>query len=186
MKEYTVRRYSFNELQGEAREKAVTEMRQLLSAADFSYELEEYLTECVDTAVGGSNEGLEVHFSLSYCQGDGVALYGRLDRDEAPDLSWPEGASYAQLTRNQWSNHYSHYNSFNVEVFNAEDEEVEVGYIEEQLRDLCRQLARDGYNFIEGVSSEEAALEMLAEAGEVFIIDGTWSLPAGIVSEVEL
>lgn len=186
MKDYKVRRYSFEELEGEARERAVTELRQSLGELDFSYELTEYLSEYVDAALGGVNSQLDLRYSLGYCQGDGVALYGRVDRENAPDLSWPEGASYAELSRNQWSHQYSHYNSFNVEVFNSEDEEVEVGYIEVQLRDLCRELTRVGYNFIEGMSSEELAIEQLREADAVFTIEGKWDVPVGIVEEVEL
>lgn len=187
MKDYTVRRYSFEELSKEAREKAVEDMRNFLLETLDSSMITEYLEECVTTALGGQEEEIELAYSLSYCQGDGVAIYGVIRRDNAPDLSWPEGAQSVHLVRNSWSNHYSHYNSFNVEVYDGEDCLIEDSHIiETQLRDLCRQLERDGYKFIEGNTSDEIAGDELYEAGAVFTIDGKWDIPAGVVEEVEL
>ena len=55
--------------------------------------------------------------------------------------------------------------------------------LETQLRDLCRELERDGYKYIEGCTSEEVALEQLQDAGDVFTIEGRWDIPTGIVKE---
>jgi hypothetical protein len=186
MKDYTVRRYSFDELEGEARAKAIEEMRNSLYEIVGEDELTEYLTDVTMEALGGESEGVRVAYSLSYCQGDGVAIYGTIKREDAPDLSWPQGSTYVELTRNQWGIHYSHYNSFNVEAYDEEGEVIEDSKIlETQLRDLCRELESKGYKYIEGSCSEEVALDQLEDAGDVFTIDGKWNIPAGIMKEEE-
>lgn len=186
MKEYAVRRYSFNELDGKAREQAIQEMRESLYETLPSEALTEYLQERIHQALGGESGGIRLEYSLSYCQGDGVAIYGTIKREDAPDLSWSVGADYLVLGRTQWSNHYSHYNTFSVDVYTEEGELIEDSHtIETQLRDLCRQLERDGYKFIEGCTTEEVAIEQLQDSGDVFTIEGKWNMPVGIVKEGE-
>lgn len=187
MKDYRVRRYSFEELEEGARERAIREMRESLYEVVEEGEVTEYLTDCTYQALGGREGEIKLAWSLSYSQGDGVAIYGVIRRENAPDLSWPEGAQSVHLVRNSWSNHYSHYNSFNVEVYDGEDDTIEdVRIIETQLRDLCRQLERDGYKYIEGCTTEEVALDQVKDAGDVFTIEGAWNMPVGIVEEEEV
>lgn len=187
MKDYTVRRYTFEELGEEARERAVQDMRNFLLEVLDSSDISDYLMDRVEFAIGGQEAEIDVAFSLSYCQGDGVAIYGVIRRENAPDLSWPEGAESVHLTRNSWGRHYSHYNSFNVEVYDGEDCLIEDSHIlETQLRDLCRELERDGYKYIEGATSEEVAGDELREADAVFTIEGKWDVPAGVMEEAEL
>ena len=187
MKDYIVRRYSFQELEGEAKEKAIEEMRNSLYEIVGESDITEYLTDMTMEALGGESESIRLAYSLSYSQGDGVAIYGTIQREDAPDLSWPEGASYVELNRNEWGIHYSHYNSFNVDAYDEEGEVIKDSKVlETQLRDLCRELEHKGYKYIEGSCSEEVALDQLADAGDVFTIEGKWNIPSGIVEEVEL
>jgi hypothetical protein len=187
MKDYIVRRYSFQELEGEAKAKAIEEMRNSLYEMVGESDLTEYLTDMTMEALGGESESIRLAYSLSYSQGDGVAIYGTIQREDAPDLSWPEGATYVELNRNEWGIHYSHYNSFNVDAYDEEGEVVEDSKIlETQLRDLCRELERSGYKYIDGSCTEEVAIERLEDSGDVFTIDGKWNIPSGIVEEVEL
>lgn len=187
MKDYIVRRYSYQELNSAARERAIEKMRESLHELISESDLTEYLTDEIMMALGGESEGIRVAYSLSYCQGDGVAIYGTIKREDAPDLSWPEGATYAELSRNQWGIHYSHYNSFNVDIYNEEDEAIEdTRIIEMQLRDLCRELESKGYKYIEGSSTEELAIDQLESAGDVFTIEGKWDIPSGIMKEEEV
>ena len=187
MKEYTVRRYSFEELGKEAQDKAIEDARSLLN----EWVPEEYLTDELQcelvSQLGGSASSIELRYSLSYSQGDGVATYGTLKREEAPNLSWPDNVAYVELSRNSWSNHYSHYNTFNVEAFTEDDDKVEgegVSVLEGQLRDLCRDLARYGYDLIEKWTSEEAALTYIRETrGDDYLLDGQVSYPVGVVEE---
>ena len=106
--------------------------------------------------------GLKMEYSLSYSQGDGVAIYGEIYATDAPKLNW-YNADNARLTRNGYGTYYSHYNTFDVVVC-GEDEngnyttlDGDTGEaITDQFRDICRQLSRLGYQQIEALTNEEA------------------------------
>lgn len=176
MKEYTVKRYAFNELGEEARERAIKAMSARLNEWIDEREITDYLTGKIEEALGGSVEGIDIRYSLGYSQGDGVAIYGQITREEAPNLTWPAKAEYVELTRNQWSTHNSHYNTFNVTAFDGDEEELEsAGVLEVQLRDLCKELARDGYTYIEAQTSISTAISYLEDNYEdEFTIDGVY------------
>lgn len=187
MKYYTVRRYTFQELEGEAREKAIEEYRTSLYEVMDSQEIEDFLIDKLEDKLGHYPTDLELAFSLSHCQGDGVAIYGRLYIEEAENLTWPDGSAYADLVKNSWGHHYSHWNTFNVELSDAEHDPISLAgtVLEQQLRDICRELERDGYKFIENFTSRESALDILNDSDEaVYLIDGTYNIPRGMVSEV--
>lgn len=190
MKEYVVRRYSFSELNEEAREKAIDDIQRHLLEWISERELTDYLEGKLEEDLGSLPEDITIAYSLSYCQGDGVALYGRIYKREAPSFTWPEGSYYVDLVRNSWSNHYSHYNTFNVELSNENDEPIDLSgsHIEEQLRTLCKKLERLGYKYIENETSRESAISFLkdqeSEEEGSFLDDGTRDLPRGILQEV--
>ena len=190
MKEYVVRRYSFSELNEEAREKAIDDTQRHLLEWLSERELTDYLEGKLEEDLGSLPEDITIAYSLSYCQGDGVALYGRIYKREAPSFTWPEGSYYVDLVRNSWSNHYSHYNTFNVELNNENDEPIDLSgsHIEEQLRTLCKKLERLGYKYIENETSRESAISFLkdqeSEEEGSFLDDGTRDLPRGILQEV--
>jgi hypothetical protein len=187
MNEYTVRRYSFSELNEEARDKAIADTRNRLLEWLREEEITDYLEGKLEDDLGSLPEDITIEYSLSYCQGDGVALYGRIYRKEAKDLAWPEGSLYVDLERNSWSNHNSHYNTFNVVVRDENDELVDLSgsAIEEQLRHLCKRLETLGYRYIESETSESSAIQFLtdqeSEEESAFLEDGTRDFPRGIV-----
>ena len=190
MQEYTVRRYSFSELNEEARENAIENAQRYLHEWLGEREITDYLEGKLEEDLGSLPEEITIAYSLSYCQGDGVALYGRIYRKEASDLAWPEGSYYVDLVRNSWSNHYSHYNSFNVEVSDENSDPIDLSgsAIEEQLRHLCKRLETLGYRYIENETSRESAIRFLedqdSEENNQFLEDGTRDFPRGIVQEV--
>ena len=190
MKEYVVRRYSFSELNEEAREKAIDDMQRHLLEWLSERELTDYLEGKLEEDLGSLPDDITIAYSLSYCQGDGVALYGRIYKREAPSFTWPEGSYYVDLVRNSWSNYYSHYNTFNVELSNEYDEPIDLSgsSLEEQLRTLCKKLERLGYKYIENETSRESAISFLkdqeSEEEGSFLDDGTRDLPRGILQEV--
>jgi len=195
MKDYTVRRFAFSELNEGARERAILQLQDTLHEYLDEREITDYLRGQIESALGGyPDEDIEIAYSLSYCQGDGVAIYGMIRRADAPDLTWPEGAAYVTMTRNSWGHHYSHYNSFSVDVYDEEGEIVDdsdgTRILETQLRDLCRELERAGYKYIEGMTSREAAIEYLEnEEGEIdplFLENGDRDYPKGAVEEVNV
>lgn len=195
MKEYTVQRLSFSELNEGARERAISSCQDRLHEYLDEREISDYLRGQIEAALGGCpDDDIEIAYSLSYCQGDGVAIYGMIRRADAPDLTWPESAAYVTMTRNSYGHHYSHYNSFSIDICDEEGEIVDdfdgTGILETQLRDLCRELERAGYKYIEGMTSREAAIEYLeSEEGEIdplFLANGDRDYPAGVVEEVNV
>lgn len=195
MKEYTVQRFAFSELSDNSREIAILKCQDTLLEYLDEREITDYLRGQIEGALGGyPDDDIEIAYSLSYCQGDGVAIYGMIRRADAPDLTWPEGADHVTMTRNSWGHHYSHYNSFSVDVYDAEGEIVGEGdgtrILETQLRDLCRELERAGYKYIEGMTSREAAIEYLKneeqEIDPLFLENGERDYPAGVVEEVNV
>lgn len=195
MKEYKVQRYAFSELNEGARERAIAKAQQSLLEYLDEREISDYLRGQIEAALGGyPDDDIEIAYSLSYCQGDGVAIYGMIRRSDAPDLTWPEGADHVTMTRNSYGHHYSHYNSFSVDICDEEGEIVDdfdgTGILETQLRDLCRELERAGYKYIEGMSSREAAIEYLEneeqEIDPLFLADGERDYPRGAVEEINI
>lgn len=195
MKEYTVQRYAFSELTEGARETAISKLQDTLLEYLDEREITDYLRGQIEGSLGGyPDEDIEIAYSLSYCQGDGVAIYGMLRRSDAPDLTWPVNADHVTLTRNSWGHHYSHWNSFNVEIYDVDGEIVDdsdgTRILEMQLRDLCRELERAGYKYIEGMTSREAAIEYLeneeSEIDPLFLENGERDYPKGALEEVNL
>ena len=186
MQDYTVRRYSFDELEGEARETAITNMSNRLSEWIDEREITEYLRDKLVIALGGEGKDISIAYSLSYSQGDGVALYGRLYAKECPNLTLPDGTSYIDLVKNHYANYYSHSQTFNIEVSDIDDDPIELtgSVIGKQLRDICDDLARAGYKYIESACSRESAISYLEDNyGDDFTLDGRFDIPKGIVEE---
>jgi hypothetical protein len=153
-------------------------------------EITDHLEYQLEEDLGSLPDDITIAYSLSYCQGDGVALYGRIYKSEAPSFTWPEGSHYVDLVRNSWSNHYSHYNSFNVELSDENDEPIDLSgsVIEDQLRTLCKKLERLGYKYIEKETNALSALQYLhdqeREEEGAFLENGTRDYPRGIVQKV--
>ena len=118
---------------------------------------------------------LTLEWSLGGVQGDGVAIYGEIYNDYATQLTWGN-AVYAKLTRNCHGTYYSHYNCFDVELFVGEGDFVnDNGVIANELRTICKKLARYGYAEIENFTSEESVIELLNnnDTPRIFNADGT-------------
>ena len=103
MKEYIVTRYSFEELSPEAQEKALEAWRYSLNRELPEYFLEEAMLEELAREITGAYDlpgadDLRISYSLSYCQGDGVSFTGKVLKENAPGLSWPDSAATRNLT----------------------------------------------------------------------------------------
>lgn len=174
MKDYIITRYSFDELSEEAKEQAITTRQEQASREDISWLLEECLTDSLYQILGTNSSAdidLKLYFSLSYSQGDGVALEGRITRAAAPNLSWPTGAAYGYIKH---SGHYYHEQSFTLSLCDDEGEEIEDSPIMlEELRGICRKLAREGYGIMESDQSRAVAIEYLDNnTGDDFTLEG--------------
>jgi len=183
MEKYTIVRYEFAELSEESKERAIEKERQL------AYENlpEEILSECLTyelgELLGATVEGLELNYSLGYCQGDGVSFTGKLTRESAPLMSWPKGVNHVEIVR--IDRHYSHAFTVRPEYFDGDGEELDAAaYVSftNELRQICGQLERKGYDVIEAYSSRESALDALNDAGAIFLESGEISRPIGLVA----
>ena len=193
MKQITVTETVFllEELSDTARQKALEKMRNVLYEWLDSSIITEHLNGELYSALTGIYDGhidtkeltkrvgLTVEWSLSHCQGDGVAIYGTLNSDDAPNVNW-HGASTATFTRNSHGHHYSHEHCMTVALFSYDDDGYEIDAdkattekFAEQFRDLCRELARSGYAEIENLTNEQAVLDHLEwSEPRRFTIDG--------------
>lgn len=186
MKPITVTRtvYTLDELSDTARQNALEKMCAYMHEWIEPDQITEYLNgelltmltgECVGEISSKEltkRTGLTMEYSLSYSQGDGVAIYGEIYATDAPKLNW-YNAENARLTRNGYGTYYSHYKTFDVSVC-GEDEngnyttlDGDTGEaITEQFRDICHQLERLGYQQIEALTGEEAIYDHLECNGE--------------------
>ena len=181
MKPVTVTRdvYTFAELSSAAQEKALEKVRTDLHDWIDDNQITDHLNGELYYALTGKHDGqiskkelttrvgLIIEWSLSHCQGDGVAIYGTLNSDDAPNVNW-HGASTATFTRNSRGNHYSHEHCMTVALFSYDEAGYEIDAdkdttekFAEQFRDLCRELARSGYAEIEYLTGEQSALDHL-------------------------
>ena len=181
MKQITVTETVFllDELSDTARQTALAKMSNVLYEWIEPDQITEHLNGELYCALTGRYDGhistkeltkrvgLTVEWSLSHSQGDGVAIYGTLNSDDAPNVNW-HGASTATFTRNSHGHHYSHENCMTVALFSYDENGYEIDadkatteMFAEQFRDLCRELARSGYAAIDDLTSEQEVLYYL-------------------------
>lgn len=138
---------------------------------------------------------LDVRWSLSYCQGDGVAFHGTLNREDADALTWPD---YVTAVRFDHVGRYTHEQSFTI-TYVATDQDGDEWDVAEstgtsvrvlldnvldrgllarqcevfdtQVRHLCRAVADGAYAWMESQSDEDAAVAYLRDCGEPYQFD---------------
>lgn len=187
----------FSELGGEAQEFAVSQERD--SPDRFDWDDAEFLTEDFKTQLAeyGFSE-LEVYWSLGYCQGDGVAFYGRVcseslkekDRTAKRLIDALEAAGDALYIEITGANgHYHHWNSMTVEIeFESETEDEDLParlkiarpvlreeleeYLAERVKDISRELEKSGYAEIEYRHDETTIRAELSEREQIYEKDG--------------
>lgn len=191
----------FPELKLEARELAVSKERD--SPERFAWDDAEFLTEDFKTQLAEYGfEETEVYWSLGYCQGEGVAFYGRVyaeslkekDRDAKPLIVALEAAGdelYIEITGA--NSHYHHSDSMTVEIEcsnDTDDEDLPARlkiarpalrenleeYLAEKIKEISRALEKSGYAEIEYRYDEEAIRNDLTEREHLYKKDGTRAL----------
>jgi hypothetical protein len=187
----------FSELSSEAQDFAVSEERD--SPERFDWDDAEFLTEDFKTQLAEYGfEETEVYWSLGYCQGDGVAFYGRVyaeslkEKDQTAkrliDALHTAGDSlYIEITGA--NGHYHHWNSMTVEIefeSETEDEDLPVRlkiarpvlreeleeYLAERVKEISCELEKSGYAEIEYAHDENAIREELLEREHLYEKDG--------------
>ena len=184
MQHFTVTRYTFEELSPEAQERAITDWQNDKARDDASWWLTPLLEDHLDEELGSDKQDLTIYYSLSYSQGDGVALEGSLTPETAPLLLWPTGAAHAYIKH---SGHYYHERSFYLTVETDEGEEITgdaVDVLLNQLRDVCVSLEKVGYKAIEAdLDADNVRAEIIDCTDDVFTVEGKYSVitePQGV------
>lgn len=77
---------------------------------------------CDDERHVAMMQNLDVRWSLSYCQGDGVAFHGTLNREDADALTWPE---HVTAVRFDHIGRYTHEHSFTITYVALDDNDDE-------------------------------------------------------------
>jgi hypothetical protein len=172
MKTKTINLYTYNELEPKAKEKALSDWR---DDNDFFF-LSDYLNNCLhelleengikddnDTSKPGTKP-TPVLYSLSYCQGDGAMFEG--------SFTWN---GYSVTVKHV--GRYYHYNSKNIEMFKIDDEGADVSsdiiiQFESIYKDICKELERNGYDFMECENSEETFISACEANEYTFLSNG--------------
>lgn len=188
----------FCELSSEAQDFALSEEQN--RSERFDWDDAEFLTKDFKTQLAEIGfEETEVYWSLGYCQGDGVAFYGRVypeslkekDRKAKRLIAALEAAGdalYIEITGA--NNHYHHWNSMTIEIeFENESDDEDLParlkiarpalrenleeYLAEKVKEISRELEKSGYAEIEYAHDENAIRDELCEREHLYEKDGT-------------
>ncbi len=116
----TRRVYKFDELDARGRREALETVAKWLADTLDPDILDEGIRQIVGELLSpgvddeyhvGLLADITVRWSLSYCQGDGVALSGRLEREPFSSLTWPDGVTSVTFRH---SGRYTHEQSFDI------------------------------------------------------------------------
>lgn len=196
-KTYTIQTYQYTELGDKAKKKALQVMQDAEAEhGDCSGFISDHFTERLDD-LGYPTDRIE--FSLSSCQGDGVAFYGTLllsdtflsrclvDSDTpVEDLNVLKqlrvhGDLVIKVVRNQHGHHYSHSNTMYLDVNYTGDSELQPliedleDWILADIRSTSKALEAEGYAIIADARSDETVIENAAANETEFTIDGRFA-----------
>ena len=164
IEERTIKVYEYNDLNEKAKEKALNWFRENNNYDFLSDDLEEDLKELLRVNKISFDESLKIYYSLSYSQGDGFCFEG--------DFEYKD---YQINIKN--SGHYSHKNSVNIEITKEDGEDAKEEIYKEFKNifdDICDQLEKVGYSYIESENSEENFIEMSNANEYKFLEDGSF------------
>ena len=181
---YTITKnlYEYNELSSEAKETAKQKYLESKEAWEFEYMVKEGLN-CIF-----SNSDLSIQFSLGYCQGDGLNIYGELSKQDCLhiakqfdfsekeikrlnfyldycDCKFPENRRYDYCIADQFEidlydlESYYHFRNIDWSLIERFEDAVK-----ETFERLCGQYEKEGYEFFCECSDEE--MEEIASANE--------------------
>jgi hypothetical protein len=164
IEEKTIKVYEYNDLNEKAKEKALNWFRENNNYDFLSDDLEEDLKELLRVNKISFDESLKIYYSLSYSQGDGFCFEG--------DFEYKD---YQINIKN--SGHYSHKNSVNIEITKEDGEDAKEEIYKEFKNifdDICDELEKIGYSYIESENSEENFIEMSNANEYKFLEDGSF------------
>ena len=178
--------YKFEELSQDVKDKLISQ------ELDYSsYINAEFFTEtCQELLANNLGSDLSLEYSLNYCQGDGVAFYGKLDNDillNSTRLSDSAKKTLRRLTdsidifiaKSSYGHWYSHYNtmyvdiypSFNTGEYKHIDLKLEALELEltEIKTDISKELEEYGYKVF---YDYDGTIDYIIELDYDYTIDG--------------
>ena len=187
----------FDELIEESKESAIENERS--SGRRFDEDDAAFLTEDFQNQLAEKGfEAVKVFWSLGYCQGDGVAFYGRVYADDIKGKDSEAKKLIERLEKagdeisieitgaNNW---YHHRNSMIVEIdFENENEEdlparLKIAlpvwreefenYLSEKVKEIGTELEKSGYAEIDYRYEDETIRQDLSESENLYEKDGT-------------
>ena len=186
-----VKIYSYSELDERAREKVKNDYMENLDSSIFTEQVIEDLRE-------KGLENLRPLYSLSYCQGDGLCIYGSIDfkeiTGELKNIFYQDFKlsdykvlkdlkKYSQISFNH-SGRYYHKYSVDIDIYidgNLSPKSYEnhrkvadklLANIKEWYLNLCDEYEKQGYDFFYGIEGDELQ-EYCDAMGYEFLQDGT-------------
>lgn len=134
----------------------------------------------------GKDSDLDLFYSLSHLQWDGVCFIGTLSYGGLENLPFSSYIKDVENTsirmwQNSLGNHYSHKNTVEIDIAALREDYTpdEWNVLEREVRawfdGVCEQLEKDGYEFLDGLMCEEAVREHIMLNN--YLKDGTEILP---------
>ena len=187
--------YCYDGLSIPAQSRAREVAREWLSREVDYIDMTDTMRRIAATVLGADTlpDGVTVDYSLSYAQGDGARIVGRINREDAPALPWPANVSH--VTVYPITSHYCHHNTVSVTFHTTdndgfEDERVTVDpsdvwvngepssewpvhedecqTFDTAFRQACRDLARRGYDDIDSLSDDDAVAAYMTDHMEPY------------------
>lgn len=172
--------YKFNELSEEAKKVAIEEERR--SYMEYGEPLYMFDDYCKEKAKEYGFYDCKFQWSLSYSQGDGLSFSGSIDADDLIKMAMPnlKKSIACAISKNIVieikgnTAHYSYAAKSDVDVWleankdypHIDDIVHELRtYLKELYMQLCRELEKDGYSWIEEEDKDERIIERI-EANE--------------------
>jgi len=181
--------YEFKELSDGAREKALDFVRDGREV-DLDYFEEGCLEDINELGFELKTNGLR--YSLNNCQGDGLSFLFEPLREDSLNkflLKHKLKTKYKSLVNKvelyselgQLSNHYSHYNTVNIDYNSLENltdkEDILANNLIMDIKQqiyykICKDLEKKGYDCITDQNSDEAILSEINNGESMFLEDG--------------
>lgn len=184
----TINLYEYNELEEKAKEKAKEQFLEVRCeiGKDMFTEIAMEIIENYFPFI----DGLEIQYSLSSCQGDGVNIYGKFNLQNVEGMEWlktevdsfelEENRHYCYSLKSQTENQTVdeiisefEYNSGNdIAEWQVMEVRKMVESVFEKLREAEKEIEDYGYKFFYEVSDEEIEEDANAN-GILYLEDGT-------------
>ena len=151
--------YSFDQLSEDAKKNAISKWYDIEDYPFLADDLTENLHELLQSE-GVESNGLQLLYSLSYSQGDGLCFTGEISKS-------------GNTLKLSHRSHYYYATSVSFDYTDSEGEDIEeVEELREIYLRVCNKLEKIGYNCIEYRMNNEEFTDLCEANNYTFTIDG--------------